>query len=79
MFSAEHRAEKLRKAIDLLYEVDSLQQTSTRDSDGSHNMHVRIQELIDDIEDDVKELDVQSAREQALAKLTDVEKELLGL
>jgi len=79
MFSAADRAAKLHEAIILLYEVDHLQQTATVDSDGSHDLHVRIQELIEDIEDEVKELDRYSARERALAKLTDAEKELLGL
>ena len=73
------RAEKLREAIQLLMQADALQQAAIGESDIAYNNHNLLQEMIDEFAEDVREMDSNSARAVALAKLTDAEKELLGL
>ena len=53
----QERAEKLRRAIDLLEEVDVLQQEVLGASDVCYENHNRIGDLIEDFTFDVMELE----------------------
>lgn len=59
--TCEQKIEKLKRAVELLHEVNSLQQ-EVIEGDVCHENHTRLEGMIEDFETDIKEMEMQTTR-----------------